>query len=263
MKHNSVTPRPLTIAAIAAFTLGPLAAPAAAQQCGDVTADGRLGAADALAVLKAAVGQDVDLTCEGECEALEPRLAALEALLANLTIDGDNLVLTGMNFQVVSGSGETDGKINGKGNIILGYDEANGGDDKTGSHNLVIGALHSYPTWGGIVAGLNNEITGASAGVLGGANSLASGDGAVVVGGEGNEARGDQTGILGGIENRTDGTYSSIVGGEDNYCAARASVVGGGRSNSANSSWSTMSGGSFRSLNGNGSWMGGSWFSVQ
>lgn len=251
--------------AFAALSLvGLLSAPAAfAQTCGDVTGDNVLGAADALAVLKAAVGQDVNLVCEGECEALEPRVAALEALLSKVSIVGNNLVLTGMNFQVVSGSGETDGNVNGKGNIIIGYNEANGGDDRDGSHNLVIGGLHSYSSYGGIVAGLNNESSAQVASVLGGSNNVADGDGSVIVGGDNNETRGETTSILGGEENLADGTNSTVAGGVNNAAFARASAVSGGDSNSASSAAATVSGGLQRDLTGYAAWRGGNLFQAQ
>ncbi len=251
--------------AFAALSLvGLLSAPVAiAQTCGDVTGDNVLGAADALAVLKAAVGQDVNLVCEGECEALEPRVAALEALLAKVTVVGNNLVLTGMNFQVVSGTGETEGSINGKGNIIIGYNEANGGDKRTGSHNLVIGGLHTYTSYSGIVAGVNNEISAPVASVLGGSNNLAEGNASVIVGGDNNQIRGSTASILGGEDNLADGTNSTVAGGVSNGAFARASSVSGGDGNSASSAAATVSGGLQRGLTGYAAWRGGNLFQAQ
>ena len=42
---------------------------------------------------------------------------------------------------------------NGKGNLILGYNETPG--SQTGSHNVVIGPGHSFSGHGGIVAGFD------------------------------------------------------------------------------------------------------------
>ncbi len=69
-----------------------------------------------------------------------------------------------MNFQVVSGNDTetTDGVINGTGNIIIGYNEGTS-EERTGSHNLVIGTDHSFSSYGGIVAGTDNEIAAPSA----------------------------------------------------------------------------------------------------
>jgi len=201
---------------------------AQAQVCGDVNADEQVSASDAQLVLKKAVGQNVDLMCE-DCTALEARVAALENLLAALSIDGDNLVLTGMNFQVVSGSGDTDGDVNGTGNIIIGYDEKDDNQDETsGSHNLVVGRDHSYESYGGIVAGEDNVISRQAASVLGGSRNSADGAGAVVVGGQLNRADGLTSVVVAGELNRTTGRSSTVDGGESNLCSSINSVIGGG-----------------------------------
>jgi hypothetical protein len=43
----------------------------------------------------------------------------------------------GVNVHVQSGSGTTAGIINGKGNLVVGYNEDSGLGTKDGSHNLV------------------------------------------------------------------------------------------------------------------------------
>ena len=96
------------------------------------------------------------------------------------------------NLQVVSGEGLTDAPVNGLGNIIVGYDE-NTSDDKSGSHNLVVGYGHTYSSYGGIVAGQDNSITGAFSSVSGGANNNASGYQSSVSGGANNTASGYQS----------------------------------------------------------------------
>src|SRR5262245_12285497 len=40
------------------------------------------------------------------------------------TFDGTTLQFTGINVQIVSGSGTTTGTVNGKGNLIIGYNES-------------------------------------------------------------------------------------------------------------------------------------------
>ncbi len=211
-----------------------LAVPAGAQVCGDVTGDDEISVSDAQRVLKASVGQPVELVCTDSCAELEPRIAALEALLANVTVVGDNLVLTGMNFQVVSGSGDTDGTVNGTGNIILGYNEDGDNDDRDGSHNLILGMDHGYSSYGGIVAGNDNEITAPWASVLGGSTNLSSGNSAVVVGGRDNVASGKVGAVVGGIDNSSKGEGAVIVGGEQNDSDQTTTVVVGGESNRAN-----------------------------
>lgn len=56
------------------------------------------------------------------------------ALGIAITSSGSTVEFSGVNVQVVSGSGSTDGAINGRGNLIVGHDEGPG--SKTGSHNL-------------------------------------------------------------------------------------------------------------------------------
>src|SRR5262249_14364134 len=62
------------------------------------------------------------------CKAKEQELGSFEALRTLLTAlslenGGTTLRLSGLNLQIVSGSGATDGQVNGKGNLIVGYDE--------------------------------------------------------------------------------------------------------------------------------------------
>jgi type VI secretion system secreted protein VgrG len=55
------------------------------------------------------------------------------------------VVLTGANLQVVNGTGMT-GTGNGKGNIVLGYNNTDvASQNRQGSHNLVVGDDNAYP----------------------------------------------------------------------------------------------------------------------
>lgn len=235
----------------------------AAQQCGDVTNDGKLAASDALAVLKAAVGQGVTLTCEADCQLLLPRVEAVEQLLAHLEVQGNNLVLSGMNFQVVNGSGATDGNVNGTGNIIIGYDEAGNNDEKSGSHNLVIGMEHSYSSFGGLVAGGDNEISGDGASVVGGTRHRVSGAYASIAGGFRNEARGETASIAGGEDNRVDGRSSVVSGGQGNFAGTQSAAVAGGSDNAALGQASTVGGGRSRVASSSYDWQAGGLFQAE
>ena len=73
---------------------------------------------------------------------------------------------TGVNVQVVSGAGKTDAAVNGTGNLVVGYDEFPG--PQTGSHNIVLGEEASYTSYGGLIAGESNSVTGPFSLVLGG-----------------------------------------------------------------------------------------------
>ena len=166
---------------------------------------------------------------------LQDRVAALEELLQNLSRNANgDLVLTGANLYIQSGSGATDGPINGKGNLIIGYDEDNG-DDKSGSHNLIVGKWHSYSSYGGLVVGFNNLISGIYSSVSGGS---------------GNEASGSVSSVSGGNANIACGTLSSVSGGEDNFASSDRSSVSGGRTNIASGDRSSVSGGSFNEASG-------------
>ena len=138
---------------------------------------------------------------------LKAALTASIALKDTLTVETINGVrtvrLTGVNLQIVNGTNSTE-SINGAGNLIVGYDEANtnarivcsiatdangnsltneanclaaGGTvavpQKTGSHNLVMGSQNSYSSAGGIVAGNGNFITALYASNLGGTGNFA------------------------------------------------------------------------------------------
>ncbi|MFH0901981.1 MAG: hypothetical protein V2A73_15230 [Pseudomonadota bacterium] len=134
----------------------------------------------------------------------QPTLAQTEELLAvmQLNADGD-IVISDANLFVQSGSGTTNGALNGKGNLIVGYDEddtegtCNGGpldgqpcentgacgigtcdgihavSQKTGSHNVVIGIGHTYTAGGGLVAGATNRLLSDSVSVVGGVGQTA------------------------------------------------------------------------------------------
>jgi hypothetical protein len=81
------------------------------------------------------------------------------------------MTFTGVNVQIVSGSGATDGPVNGTGNLIIGYNENPG--DQSGSHNLVVGQGHTFTNYGGFVAGLGNTVGGPNASVSGGQGNTA------------------------------------------------------------------------------------------
>jgi hypothetical protein len=105
---------------------------------------------------------------------LEQRVAAIEAKLKCVSVEGSNgteLIVTGCNVHIRNGSNFTyakdgiPGVKEGTGNLIIGYNAPVSGQDRTGSHNLVIGDYHTYSSTGGLVAGVQNAITGQSASV--------------------------------------------------------------------------------------------------
>lgn len=217
-------------------------------------------------------------TNAGDVAALQARVDALESLTTSMSAVGTDLFFEGVNVHIRDGTGSTlcVGPCNGVGNLIVGYDEARlAASDKTGAHNLVVGPNHNYPTYGGLVAGLENTVSGTFSSVSGGAFNIASGtessisggvfNGAIgdrssVSGGDENRASGDRSSISGGIENRASGTTSSVSGGSENTASERSSSVSGGSDNNANGEFSSVSGGSGHTASGRFDWRAGSLF---
>ncbi|MBD3239746.1 MAG: hypothetical protein GF331_04115, partial [Chitinivibrionales bacterium] len=131
--------------------------------------------------------------------AFSARLAALEDLFMHFSRNGNDVYVTGANLHIRSGSGETDGALNGRGNLIVGYnEERKSGSDRSGSHNLVVGRLHDYSSHSGMVVGYNSTISGV---------------GACVSGGIANRATASYASVSGGRSNAADGAYASVSGG--------------------------------------------------
>lgn len=164
---------------------------------------------------------------------LNNRLTAVENKTHFVTVSGGEMFVTGTNLNIRSGSGSTEGSgsVNGKGNLIIGYNEAQGefGDERGGSHNLVVGIFHDYVSYGGLVAGLANRIAAPYASISGGQNNIASGRNASCSGGSGNDAVALNATVSGGTQNVASGESSSVSGGRFNNAGGFASSVSGGR----------------------------------
>ena len=238
---------------------------------------------------------------------LTNRIRDLEAAIANLrglngvlsieTLNGAKTVrLTGVNLQVVNGLNRTD-TVNGTGNLIVGYDEANtfttkpicsiahsiaglelndeaaclsaGGifsvQQKTGSHNLVMGLANGYSSFGGIVsgrfnyinemfaaavAGVDNRASGRFSGIFGGQGHLTQESGTTVLGGIGAQARGHLATVVGGAGNVATGENATVTGGERNTASGRTSYAAGGLINTASGQSSSTVGGRNNTVSG-------------
>jgi len=162
----------------------------------------------------------------------------------------------GVNVQIVNGTGSTstiDPKATG--NLIIGYNEDDGNTRGTctvsfsnsdsfedtctkdggtftrslsGSHNVVIGSGHGYSSFGGMVFGQDNLITGKFSVVSGGIANTASGAYSSVSGGSFNTASGLASSVTGGNSNTASGTGSSVGGGDSNSASGFGSKVSGG-----------------------------------
>lgn len=209
---------------------------------------------------------------EGQVTALQGNsVLALDGVL-ELVIDAATSQPTArfsaVNLQVVNGTNDTE-TINGTGNLIVGYNEhagirefcskgefddetpnnctANGGvwaaNQRTGSHNLIVGNANAYSAYGGFLAGEQSVASGIYASVSGGFLNVASGRHGSVAGGAGGFASGKSSAVSGGHSNVASGDHSSVGGGESNEAHGMYSSVSGGAENKANGFASSVSGG--------------------
>jgi len=152
--------------------------------------------------------------------------------------------VSGANLQILSGSGSTNGAVNGAGNLVIGYDENAGKHEQTGSHDLVLGEEQTFTSFASILGGFRNTASGSESFVVGEGNT-ASGQWASVSGGRGNKAEeGDS--VSGGSGNTAEngtGDWSSVSGGAGNTAAGLNSSVSGGGGNRANWINTSVSGG--------------------
>lgn len=137
--------------------------------------------------------------------ALEKRIAELEKTVNELKTTfkgvkrkGSTLVFNNMNVQITNGKGSTSA-INGRGNLIVGYNESRGGDSRKGSHNVVVGGKNNFSSYGGIVSGNNNSLSGKYSFVGGGHDNTASGDYSAITCGAKNNAKGKYSAISGQV----------------------------------------------------------------
>jgi hypothetical protein len=220
-------------------------------------------------------GQDI----EARVADLEGQVAALETLLAHFTRNGNDITISGANLHVVNGTGTTDGEPNSLGNVIIGYNEPRtSGNDRSGSHVLVVGKKNNYTRYGGVVVGALNTISGPYASVSsgsyntasgnfasvsGGGLNTASGNFASVSGGSFNTASGDDSSVSGGEDNTASGNLASVSGGYDNTASGGFSSISGGHSNTTIGGYSSVSGGHAHTAGGNYNWRAGTLFEAQ
>src|SRR5437588_655939 len=177
---------------------------------------------------------------------LQSEVSSLQNLLAGVsrgTANGyDTLFFSGMNLQVLNGTGN-ETAVNGLGNLIVGYDDNGNGYSRTGSHNLIAGDNGGWTSYGGLLAGNFNEISGIYASVSGGGSNVASGPAASVSGGGNNGAFGQNASVSGGDNNTASGLEASVSGGDNNFASYNYAAVSGGYKNTASNGWASVSGG--------------------
>jgi hypothetical protein len=174
---------------------------------------------------------------------LEQPVAALERLLKHFRRDGDEVIIQGANLHIVNGLGSTNcadndpgepipNCPNGLGNLIVGYNEPRDGDAptvRTGSHNVVVGRGHNFSSFGGLVVGSTNEISGAFASVSGGNDNKALASFSSISGGRFNETGDEAALVSGGQRDEALGPVSSVSGGESNVASGIESSISGGK----------------------------------
>ncbi|XPS87264.1 uncharacterized protein Dvar_52820 [Desulfosarcina variabilis str. Montpellier] len=148
-----------------------------------------------------------NMALRAEVKALKKTVQQLAGLLAGVTRQDDEIIFSGVNIHLVNGNQATDGTPNGRGNLIVGYNEAATtqiSNARNGSHNLIIGKNHSYTSFGGLVVGESNSITKPCAVVSGGFNNTASGKFSTVSGGQLNVASGEYSTVSGGLTRKAE-----------------------------------------------------------
>jgi hypothetical protein len=203
--------------------------------------------------------------------ALDPFVSVVPSAINDLP--GPHVLFTGVNVHVRNGNRWKESHTsNGTGNLILGYDEVpesyapayDPATYRTGSHNLVLGRSNRFSSWGGLVSGVNNTLSGGAGAVVGGEmnvvsgwygaivggleNSVSAPDG-VIAAGRGNQAIDDPvvsthgTAVFGGINNTAAHAGAAVLGGLGNTASTECATVAGGYYSVSKGGVSTVLGG--------------------
>ena len=222
---------------------------AVATENGDTNGDGARDISDAVHLLQWLFsGGEPPVAIAQEGGGLSPEQAEMleHMSIVYLPVDDDGntaktIRFSDVNVQVVNGMGSTGNfeneNLNGLGNLIVGYQELRTDDfdrnDRSGSHNLVVGKENNYSIWGGQVVGYRNTISGRLSTVSGGENNRASGHFSTLSGGQRNTASELFSAVSGGADNTSSQLGSTVSGGLDNTASGAGSTVSGGSGNIA------------------------------
>jgi hypothetical protein len=199
---------------------------------------------------------------EDKVSTLQEKVATLDQKLSKITYEPKGLndlptvKISGANLQVVNGTGAIN-KVNGLGNVIIGYDEHGADIKQTGSHNLIVGEGQTFTSWADLLAGsknivnaphavafgFRNQATNNWTSALGGYFNVASGAGSSITGGSQSEAKSGLSSITGGFDNSTEGEWASVSGGLTNIARGKYSGMSGGVRSTARGESSSVSGG--------------------
>ena len=169
-------------------------------------------------------------TLNGQVSGLTTRVGAVETKTQSMSATSDLVTFSNVNVRIVSGTGTTEGAVNGRGNLILGYNEARGsGSLKTGSHNLVLGRFNNYTSYGSIIGGVSNDATASYASVISGDTNRATLSGSVIISGLSNTTTASRAVVVGGWRNNASGLDSVVLGGDSNTTQSSDATIGGGQ----------------------------------
>jgi hypothetical protein len=232
---------------------------------------------------------------QSQVQTLQAQLAAVQsntvlALDGKLTYDAGRVavVFTGVDLRLVNGLGRTD-LVNGLGNLIVGYNEVSndrmdyycsngmyqtqtvcvnagetwGLNQRSGSHNIIMGGGNEYTQSGSMVGGTVNRSNARGGSILSGHGNTASGEFSAILSGEQGFTLARDTAVVGGYLNKALGDISAVSGGQGNIASGHISAVSGGGANQASGNLSSISGGFNRSVSGAGNWAAGSLFESQ
>ena len=205
------------------------------------------------------VQQEQIASLEEQLLGQEEAIASLAPLLSLVPVaerssfGQDTWNLSGLNVRLDNGAGTTYGASNGLGNLILGYNESEGGhrdaegnfmdgEVRVGSHNLVVGAGHTYGSNGSLLGGYNNSLLGQGSAIISGQASLVTGTWSAILGGLDNRATATNTCISGGHSNTASGDRASVSGGLLNISSGIATSILGGQYMQVSEQYETASG---------------------
>lgn len=231
------------------------------------TTPGSEGENTDLVAMQAVIDQLQDLANQ-----LQARIESLEEKTEPMSLEEDEqglprVVFKAVNLQVLNGLGATNGNedapesnepsevnTNGLGNLIIGYNELRDGlnelNDRTGSHNLVMGQKQNFTSVAGFVAGKFNSVMAPYATVIGGRDNIASGTHSSVSGGKSNVASGYISTVSAGKFNTASANFSSVTGGHLNVASGEGSSVVAGLNNQALGQQSSVCGGTSNTASG-------------
>jgi len=179
--------------------------------------------------------------------------ATLQARLTCVTnSNSTDFVFDGCNVLIQNGAGAT-GTVNARGNLIIGYNK-NEVSKRTGSHNLIVGDLHEYTSYGGVVTGTENTIGAPNSTVMSSVDSSVTGTGGAAVLGADRAVTEGNAVLLGGSQNyaSVNARFAVAVGGNQNQVLNSQAVVMAGTLNVASGGNSVACGGSENTASGGG-----------